>query len=59
MRIRVSQDQVTAEAMFTVPYVEWGMKNPSNFLLKVNDRVEIEIEAVGRLNGPPIKRSAR
>ena len=31
---------------FEVPYVKWGMKNPSNFILKVNQTVEIRIEAV-------------
>jgi polyisoprenoid-binding protein YceI len=35
-------------ANFEVPYVKWGMKNPSNFLLKVSPKVEIRIEAVAR-----------
>ena len=34
---------------FVIPYVQWGMKNPSNFLLKVNDKVEIRVQAVGRI----------
>jgi hypothetical protein len=29
--------------------VQWGMKNPSNFLLKVSDKVEMSIQAAGRL----------
>lgn len=47
MQIQMNQDEITATGKFTVPYVEWGMKNPSNFLLKVNDKVEIEVTAVG------------
>ncbi len=51
MQIQMSQDEITATGKFTVPYVQWGMKNPSNFLLKVNDKVEIDLTAVGHLNG--------
>jgi polyisoprenoid-binding protein YceI len=49
MHVQISQDQVTATGKFLVPYVEWGMKNPSNFLLKVKDKVEIDLNAVGRI----------
>jgi polyisoprenoid-binding protein YceI len=32
-----------------IPYVQWGLKNPSNFLLRVSDKVTIDIEAAGRV----------
>jgi polyisoprenoid-binding protein YceI len=35
-------------AHFDVPYVKWGMKNPSTFILRVNDKVEIGIHTVAR-----------
>jgi polyisoprenoid-binding protein YceI len=35
-------------AHFEVPYVKWGMKNPSTFILRVNDKVEISIHGVAR-----------
>jgi polyisoprenoid-binding protein YceI len=42
--------QYIATAHFMIPYVEWGMKNPSNFLLKVDNNAEIDVrtEAAGK-----------
>ncbi len=37
----------TAVLNFEVPYVEWGMKNPSTFLLRVDQSVDIKIQASG------------
>jgi polyisoprenoid-binding protein YceI len=41
----------TADATtnFEVPYVSWGMKNPSVMFLKVSDKVQISIHAHARL----------
>jgi polyisoprenoid-binding protein YceI len=36
-------------AKFDVPYVAWGIRNPSNFLLKADKVVQIEVEMAGRL----------
>lgn len=38
-------DGYDATAQFDVPYIEWGMKNPSNFLLKVDKIVHITIHS--------------
>ena len=40
--------QYTAAIAFAVPYVQWGMKNPSTLFLRVSDKVEISIHTVAR-----------
>ena len=42
-------DSWNGSAKFDVPYVEWGIKNPSNFLLKADKVVHVEVEMAGRL----------
>ena len=38
--------QYKVTATFDVPYVKWGMKNPSTLMLRVSDKVEITIHTV-------------
>lgn len=51
VQVHAAQQRLTASARFNVPYVKWGMKNPSTLFLRVNDQVQIEIKATGRLIG--------
>jgi polyisoprenoid-binding protein YceI len=47
--IVVKNTAVEAHSKFDVPYVDWGMKNPSTLFLKVDKTVQISISAVGEL----------
>lgn len=49
--VQVNEAKVSAEVRFTLPYQNWGMKNPSTFVLRVSDKVSIDVHAVGRLSG--------
>jgi polyisoprenoid-binding protein YceI len=47
-------DKIQASAHFSVPYVQWGIKSASTFLLHASDTVEIEVHASGQFipSGP-------
>jgi len=45
--VEFADGNFTAHATLTVPYVAWGMKDPSVFILRVGKEVSIDIEAAG------------
>lgn len=47
--VTIEDGSLTATAAFAVPYVEWGMKDPSKLMLRVKKRVEIEVTVGGTL----------
>ena len=49
MSVEQTGDQVKASTNFVVPYQEWGMKNPSTFLLTVEKTVNVSVSAVGHI----------
>ena len=42
-------DRWRGTGKFDVPYVKWGIKDPSNFLLKVKPVVNVELEMSGEI----------
>jgi polyisoprenoid-binding protein YceI len=49
VRVNADNNRVTAKAKFAVPYVAWGMKDPSNLLLRVDKSVDVEVVLIGTL----------
>lgn len=50
VHVHASTDMLSADTQFSVPYIKWGMKNPSTFVLRVGDTVTIAIHATGRVS---------
>jgi polyisoprenoid-binding protein YceI len=44
--------QFQASTKFDVPFIAWGLKNPSTFILRVSDTVNVEIHSTIQLSLP-------
>jgi len=49
VQAHLAGEQLAADTHFTIPYVSWGLKNPSTLFLRVNETVEIAIHAAGQI----------
>jgi len=47
MQIHIDGNSLTAKTHFVVPYVQWGLKDPSVFLLKMAKEVDIDLTLAG------------
>jgi polyisoprenoid-binding protein YceI len=49
MQLQVSGDQIHAVGSFAVPYIQWGLKDPSTFMIHVEKEVHVELDLSGTL----------
>ena len=42
-------DQLHTVGSFAVPYIQWGLKDPSTFMIHVHKEVQIDLSLAGTL----------
>ena len=50
MQIHMDGSKATAKAHFIIPYVQWGLKNPSFMFWKAENEVAIDLDLVGEIS---------
>lgn len=49
MQVDLEGSRATAKAHFVIPYVQWGLKNPSFLIWKAENDLSIDINLIGKL----------
>lgn len=52
-QVNLSREHWSGSAKFSIPFIEWGLKNPSSWVLKVDHSVSIDLELKGTIKGQP------
>jgi polyisoprenoid-binding protein YceI len=50
MKFTVSGSTLHATGTFTIPYIQWGVKDPSTFVFRVKKEVQIDLALTGTLH---------
>jgi polyisoprenoid-binding protein YceI len=50
MQVHIDGSNLTAKGSFIVPYVKWGLKDPSIFILKVAKEVHLDLNLAGTVS---------
>ena len=53
MMVQPSGDRFTATTRFAIPYVAWGLKNPSLLVFRCADTVYVDVSTQGRVTWVP------
>lgn len=49
MSIQIDGNRCTASGQFDIPYIAWGLKDPSMFMVKMQKRVRIDLSLSGQI----------
>jgi polyisoprenoid-binding protein YceI len=47
--LQTKGNNLSARTHIVIPYIAWGLKNPSTLILRVSDKVDIDVTAAGRV----------
>ena len=50
MQVHIDGPSCTARTHFVIPYVDWGLKDPSFMMFKADKQVDIDLNLVGHLS---------
>jgi DUF4097 and DUF4098 domain-containing protein YvlB len=50
MQVHIEGPKAAVKAQFVIPYVQWGLKNPSFMIWKADNDVAIDLNLVGQLS---------
>lgn len=50
VEVEIEGDRFSAESIFSIPYVEWGLRDPSVLFLRVAKAVEVTVKTAGTIN---------
>ena len=53
VQAEITGDHWKATSKFTIPFLKWGLKNPSTWLLKVKPDVDVELTLTGTVKPVP------
>ena len=48
-KVTLAGGHLTGEGHLTIPYVAWGLRDPSKFVLRVGKTVEVHLQVAGDL----------
>jgi hypothetical protein len=53
VKISIQGGRFNATSRLSIPYVGWGMKDPSNVILRVRKTVELDLRVAGTVRQEP------